>query len=70
MHLSLGTFIENCESVISNMEKAADRVTAIAPLMQTLAAGADKFLSPEHFRSEPDNFGATAAAAPTISCNT
>jgi predicted metal-dependent enzyme (double-stranded beta helix superfamily) len=56
MHLSLGTFIENCESVISNMEKAADRVTAIAPLMQTLAAGADKFLSPEHFRSEPEHY--------------
>ena len=34
MHASSGTFIGNCESVISNMEKAADRVTAIAPLMR------------------------------------
>ena len=60
MHASLGTFIENCESVISSMEKAADRVTAIAPLMQNLAAGAGKLLSAEHFRSEPEHYARNA----------
>lgn len=60
MHASLGTFIENCESIISKTEAAADRVTAIAPLMQSLAAGADKFLTTEHFRSDPEHYARNA----------
>src|SRR5690348_11464840 len=32
VHASLETFVENCESVISAMSKAADRVRAVAPL--------------------------------------
>ena len=60
MHASLETFIENCESVVSTMNKAADRVRAVAPLMQKLAAGADRFLSAEHFRSEPEHYARNA----------
>ncbi len=60
MHPSLGAFVEECEAVIANTEKAADRVTAIAPLMQTLAAGAGGFLSAEHYRSEPEHYARNA----------
>ena len=56
MHSSLRAFIADCESVIACKTKAADRVTAIAPLMQRLAADSDKFLAEEHFRSEPDHY--------------
>ena len=60
MHESLGAFIANCESVIADVGGAADRVTAIAPLMQNLAADADNFLSGEHFRSEPEHYARNA----------
>jgi predicted metal-dependent enzyme (double-stranded beta helix superfamily) len=60
MHDSLEAFISDCESVIADVEGAADRVTAIAPLMQTLAAHADDFLSAEHFRSEQDHYARNA----------
>lgn len=60
MHASLETFIENCESVVSTMTKAADRVRAVAPLMQNLAAHADRFLSAEHFRSDPAHYARNA----------
>jgi len=60
MHESLGTFIANCESVTASMQGAAERVTAIAPLMQRLAACADDFLSAEHIRSEPEHYARNA----------
>jgi 3-mercaptopropionate dioxygenase len=60
VHASLATFVENCESVVSTMSKAADRVRAVAPLMQNLAAGADRFLSDEHFRSDPEHYARNA----------
>jgi 3-mercaptopropionate dioxygenase len=60
VHASLETFIENCESVVSTMNKAADRVRAVAPLMQSLAAGAVRFLSAEHFRSDPEHYARNA----------
>jgi predicted metal-dependent enzyme (double-stranded beta helix superfamily) len=60
MHKSLGTFIANCESVTTDMEGAADRVTAVAPLMQRLAASAADFLSAEHIRSDPEHYARNA----------
>jgi len=60
MHETLGAFIANCESVIADVGGSADRVTAIAPLMQNLAADADNFLSGEHFRSEPEHYARNA----------
>jgi predicted metal-dependent enzyme (double-stranded beta helix superfamily) len=56
MHASLETFVANCESVIAGIEGAADRVTAIAPLMQSFAVRADNFLSAKHLRSEPEHY--------------
>jgi len=60
MHAALKDFIENCECIIAKTEGAADRVTAIAPLMQGLASRAHDFLSAEHFRSEPDHYSRNA----------
>ena len=60
MHESLGAFVTHCESVTGDMEGAADRVTAIAPLMQNLAAHADNFLSTENTRSEPEHYARNA----------
>jgi 3-mercaptopropionate dioxygenase len=60
MHASLATFVANCESVIAGIEGAADRVTTIAPLMQSLAVRADNFLSAEHLRSEPEHYARNA----------
>ena len=60
MHASLETFVANCESVIAGIEAAADRVTAIAPLMQSFAVCADNFLSAEHLRSEPEHYARNA----------
>jgi len=60
MHSSLRAFITGCEAVVAKTEKAADRVTAIAPLMQALAAGADAFLSAEHCRSDAAHYARNA----------
>ena len=60
MHASLATFVAKCESVIAGIEGAADRVTTIAPLMQSLAVRADNFLSAEHLRSEPEHYARNA----------
>ena len=56
MHRALAGFIADCESAISRQEGPADRVTAIAPLMQRLVGHAGEFLSAEHFRSEPEHY--------------
>ncbi len=60
MHEALAGFIADCESIIAEVESAADRVTAIAPLMQGLAGSADEFLAAEHFRSEPEHYARNA----------
>jgi len=60
MHPALADFIARCESVVAGTEDAADRVTAIAPLMQGLAGRAHEFLSTEHFRSKPDHYALNA----------
>src|SRR5215813_12707552 len=60
MHRGLSDFIDKCESIIAVKEKAADRVTMIAPLMQVLAARADEFLTDEHRRSEQQHYARNA----------
>ena len=53
---ALRGFVDDCESLIARLQGAADRVTAIAPLMQRLLANVDRFLSPDHYRSEPQHY--------------
>jgi predicted metal-dependent enzyme (double-stranded beta helix superfamily) len=60
MHDSLARFIADCESVIAEVEGAADRVTAVAPSMQALAARAGDFLSAQHMRSDPGHYARNA----------
>ncbi|MGH6644455.1 MAG: hypothetical protein ACRED3_17340 [Bradyrhizobium sp.] len=60
MHPSFPEFVTKCEGIIAAKEKAADRVTMIAPLMQTLAAQADRFLSDDHKRSEEEHYARNA----------
>jgi predicted metal-dependent enzyme (double-stranded beta helix superfamily) len=60
MHPSLTTFVAACEQVVAEVETAAERVTAIAPLMQTLAGEAEAFLSADHLRSEPGHYARNA----------
>jgi 3-mercaptopropionate dioxygenase len=60
MHEALTDFIGKCESIVATKEKAADRVTFIAPLMQQLAAQADHFLSDEQRRSETQHYARNA----------
>ena len=60
MHTALEAFIANCESVAGNLAGPADRVTAVAPLMQGLAARAEEFLSEDHTRSEPGHYARNA----------
>jgi predicted metal-dependent enzyme (double-stranded beta helix superfamily) len=60
MHPALEAFIGRCETVAADMAGPADRVTAVAPLMQSLAAEADEFLSADHTRSEPEHYARNA----------
>ena len=57
MHQSLRSFVVGCESTTAETEGTADRITAIAPLMQQLAANAGDFLFPDHMRSAPEHYG-------------
>ena len=60
MHQSLRSFVTGCESITAEMEGTADRVTAIAPLMQQLAANAGDFLSADHMRSDREHYARNA----------
>jgi predicted metal-dependent enzyme (double-stranded beta helix superfamily) len=60
MQAALRGFVGDCEAEIARHEGPADRVTAIAPLMQDLAARANEFLGAEHLRSEPDHYARNA----------
>jgi predicted metal-dependent enzyme (double-stranded beta helix superfamily) len=60
MHKSVTGFVAHCESIVAEVGGAADRVTAVAPLMQRLVASAGEFLSAEHFHSEPDHYARNA----------
>jgi 3-mercaptopropionate dioxygenase len=60
MHRDLADFIATCETVAEKVPEAADRVIAVAPLMQRLAMGAAGFLSPAHCRSDPAHYARNA----------
>src|SRR5260370_42008109 len=60
MHDALSGFIADCETVVAKTQGAADRVTAIAPLMQRLAGQAGDFLAEENFRREPEHYARNA----------
>jgi predicted metal-dependent enzyme (double-stranded beta helix superfamily) len=60
MTKTLAGFVADCEAVVARLDGAADRVTAIAPLMQQLAGRADDFLAEEHFRSDPEHYARNA----------
>jgi len=60
MHKSVTGFVAHCESIVAEVDGAADRVTAVAPLMQRLIANAGEFLSAEHYHSEPDHYARNA----------
>ena len=60
MDQSLDGFITACRSVIADTADAADRVTAIAPLMLGLLQGGVGFLCAEHYREDPSHYARNA----------
>jgi 3-mercaptopropionate dioxygenase len=60
MHRALSGFVRDCEAVIAEIDGAAERVTAVAPFMQRLAASADQFLSADHYRSDSEHYARNA----------
>ena len=56
MDPALDRFICDAQGVIARHEDAADRVTAIAPLMQRLLDSDRSFLQPDHFRSNRQHY--------------
>jgi len=57
---ALDCFITECRGVIARTTDAAERVTALAPLMVTLLQSGTGFLRPEHFREDPDHYARNA----------
>ncbi len=60
MDQSLHGFITACRRVIADTSDAADRVTAIAPLMLGLVQGGVGFLRAEHYREDPAHYARNA----------
>lgn len=60
MDQSLDGFITACRGVVAETSDAADRVTAIAPLMLGLMQGGVGFLRPEHYREDPAHYARNA----------
>ena len=60
MHQPLEGFINACRGVIAKTPDAADRVTAIAPLMFALLQSGTGFLRPDHFREDPAHYARNA----------
>jgi predicted metal-dependent enzyme (double-stranded beta helix superfamily) len=56
MHPALSEFVEGAKREIERFPDAADRVDAIAPLMQRLVQHASDFLGPEHRQSDPAHY--------------
>jgi 3-mercaptopropionate dioxygenase len=56
MDQALDGFIADAHGVIERQQDAADRVTAIAPLMRRLLDTDRSFLQPDHFRSNPQHY--------------
>src|SRR5580698_6944014 len=60
MHPALDRFIDASRAAVAQHEETADRVIAIAPMMQQLVAEAPQFLTDDHFRSDPDHYARNA----------
>ena len=60
MHPALVRFIDASREAVTQHDETADRVIAIAPLMQRLVADAPQFLTAEHFRSDPEHYARNA----------
>ena len=60
MDQSLDGFVAACRGVITETPDAADRVTAIAPLMLGLLQHGAGFLRPEHYREDPTHYARNA----------
>jgi predicted metal-dependent enzyme (double-stranded beta helix superfamily) len=60
MHPALDRFIDASRIAVTQHDETADRVIAIAPLMQRLVADAPQFLADEHFRSDPEHYARNA----------
>jgi predicted metal-dependent enzyme (double-stranded beta helix superfamily) len=56
MHVALTEFIDATKREVARTDDVADRVDAIAPLMQRLASQAPAFLQPEHLQSDPAHY--------------
>ena len=56
----LDGFIATCRDIIADTPDAADRVTAIAPLMLGLLQSGVTFLRPEHYREDPAHYARNA----------
>jgi hypothetical protein len=56
MDQPLDGFITACRGVVAETADAADRVTAIAPLMLGLLQKGAAFLHPEHYREDPAHY--------------
>jgi len=52
----LERFISSATKQSRKQSEPADCVLALAPLMQELIEKADRFLEPEHYRSDPDHY--------------
>lgn len=60
MDHALDEFIAGCRASIERHEEAADRVTAIAPLMYRLVQSEKVFLTRDHFREDPGHYARNA----------
>ena len=60
MHEALAEFVDSCEAVIADTAGAAERVTQLAPAMRELAAAAERFLSPDHYRCDNEHYARNA----------
>jgi len=60
MDQSLDGFIAACRAVVAESPDAADRVTAIAPLMLGLLQAGAEFLRAEHYREDPAHYARNA----------
>jgi 3-mercaptopropionate dioxygenase len=56
MHAALSQFVAAAKAEIDRLPELADRVDAIAPLMQRLTQQAPEFLGPEHRQSDPAHY--------------
>lgn len=56
MSPELDRFIADCTTIANTVADPADRVLAVAPLMETLLKGPRGFLKESHYRCDPDHY--------------